>query len=332
MTRSTRAFAATLLAGSLALTGCSAESFVGLRDAPAERTDAAPVNEDGALAIAQRTLARGAEAQRKTGKEALPALRESMTGSALSIGAARSAVGTPAATRANPLAVTEPPKVVAVSQGKQWPRAILVGVLDKPAQTQYLHVLTQTGPSQPYLIAATVPMLPGAALPSLGEFAQGAPLVDPGEKDVLDASVNHIFTSYTGAIRRPKPANTSYVVTDDAFAQDLAKNFAAQQKAIGSLGTVTQEHALVPGQTIAFRLADGGVVAFGRFDRTDTITAGKNLKDFTVPEQYRKVTGKTKATKKVTLTSIEAVAMVVPTTGRARVIGAAEQLAKGSAT
>lgn len=330
--RTTRALAATVLAGSVALTGCSVDSLVGLRPPPAERTDAAPVNEDGALAIAQRTLGRASEAQQKTGKEAVPALKEAMTGSALSIAAAKATVSSTTAAPTNPLALSEPPTVVAVSQGKQWPRAILAGVLDKQSQTQYLHVLTQADPSEPYLVEVTVPMLPGAALPSLGEFASGAPLVDANDKGELKAAPNRILTAYAACLRQPKPAKSAYVETDDAFAQALTKNFAAQQKAIGTLGTVSQQHDLVPGQTFVFQLANGGVVAFGRLDRTDTITAGKNLKEFTVPEAYQKVTGKKKASKKITLTSIEAVAIVIPTGEKARVIGAVEQLAKGSAT
>ena len=80
---------------------------------------------------------------------------------------------------------------------------------------------------------------------------------------------------------------------------------------------------------MTFRLADGGAVTFGLMRRTDTIAVKPTAKELVLPAEYAKVTGKKKVTKSLTLQSLEPVVIVVPTTGKAEVIGARELLVSG---
>ena len=82
----------------------------------------------------------------------------------------------------------------------------------------------------------------------------------------------------------------------------------------------------------AFRLADGGVVAFGLMRRTDTFTKASKAKELVLPREYARLAGTKKVTDSLTLTSLEPVVLVVPTEGQVRAIGAGELLvsAEGS--
>ncbi len=80
---------------------------------------------------------------------------------------------------------------------------------------------------------------------------------------------------------------------------------------------------------VAFRLADGGVVAFGTMRRADTVAVRSGAKELVLPKRYATLVGKTKVKKSVTLTSLEPVVLVVPAEGDVTAIGATELLVAG---
>ena len=324
-----RLVAATTLLGALVLTGCGAQDdLVGLHPAPAEQTAAAPLDAEGATAVAARLLAaKGATA---TGNDtaARKARAEVLTGDALRMADAEAALSP--ATAAQPELAPEPePTVVAQSQGRQWPRAILASTLDEASNTQWLHVMVSEKPDQPFRIAASAPMLGGAELPALGEQLAGAPLLDTGQKNGLPASPADAVAAYAAAIAQPKGRATDVVATDDQFAAGLRTAAAAQTKALGKLGTLTQSHEPRLDDAVTFELADGGAVTFALMKRTDTIAVKPTAKELVLPAEYAKLLGKKKVTTSLTLNNLEPIVLVQPSAGEGRVIGASDLLVSG---
>jgi hypothetical protein len=332
-TRATRALprlvASTALLGALVLTGCGVQdNLVGLHPAPAEQTAAAPLDAEGATAVAARLLAAKRATATGTDAKAKKARAEVLTGDALRMADAEAARVTP--TAAEPELGPEPePTVVAQSQGRQWPRAILASTLEEDTNTQWLHAMVSEKPDQPFRIAASVPMLGGAELPALGEQLAGAPLLDTAQKNGLAVSPADAVKAYAAAIAQPKGKATDVVATDDQFATGLRTAAAAQTKALGKLGSLAQAHAPALDDAITFKLADGGAVTFGLMTRTDTIAVKPTAKELVLPAEYAKLVGKKKVTKSLTLNNLEPVVLVLPRTGEGRIIGASDLLVSG---
>src|SRR6478736_2278185 len=225
-----RLVASTALLGALVLTGCGTQdALVGLHPAPAEQTAAAPLDAEGATAVAARLLAAKDAPVEGDAKAAKAARAEVLTGDALRVAEAQAArAGTQPAT--TELAPAAKPTIVAQSQGRQWPRAILASTLDEATNTQWLHVMVSDKPDQPFRIASSVPMFGGAELPALGEQLAGAPLLDTAEKNGLPVSPAGAVAAYAAAIAQPKGKATDVVATDDQFATGLKTAAATQAK------------------------------------------------------------------------------------------------------
>ena len=324
-----RLVASATLLGALALTGCgTSDALVGLHPAPAEQTAAAPLDTEGATAVAARLLAAKDATVGGDAKAAAAARAEVLTGDALSVANAEVARG---ATRpeGTDLAAPPEPTIVAQSQGRQWPRAILASTLDDVTNTQWLHVMVSDKPDQPFRIASSIPMFGGAELPALGAQLAGAPLLDTKAKNGLAASPADAVGAYAAAIAQPKGRATDLVAADDPFATGLKTAAAAQAKALGKLAGLTQAHEPRLEDAITFRLADGGSVTFALMARTDTIAVRPKAKELVLPAEYAKLIGKKKVKKSLTLSNLEPIALVLPKTGKAEVIGASDLLVAG---
>ncbi len=311
------------------LTGCGlADRVVGLHPAPTEQVGGAPLNEETAGAIVSRVVAQAEAARAATGSSGERARKAVLTGSALDLAEAavssRTKVVAP-----DPLATPDVPKVLAIVKGRTWPRTILATTLDAASTTQYLHVLTSASPTSPFVLSASVPMLAGASVPAIGPVPEGVDTVRDGTG--LVAAPAEILTEYAGALAYPKPAAADHIDLTDVLSTSLRGSAVSQAKTFGKLATLAQRQK-VDGTPTSFRLAGGGALVFGELTRTDTITATSGAKAVTVPAEVAALLRKSRITKTVTVTSVESVVFVVPATGNATVIGAAEQLAsaKGS--
>ena len=324
-----RLVASTTLLGALVLAGCGTQdALVGLHPAPAEQTAAAPLDAEGATAVAARLLAAKDAPVGGDAKAAKAARAEVLTGDALRVADAQATrAGTPAGT--TELAAEPQPTIVAQSQGRQWPRAILASTLDEATNTQWLHVMVSDKPDQPFRIASSVPMFGGAELPALGEQLAGAPLLDTAQKNGLAVSPAAAVKAYAAALAQPKGKATDVVAADDQFATSLKTAAAAQAKALGKLGTLAQTHDPQLDDAITFKLADGGAVTFGLMKRTDTISVKPTAKELVLPAEYAKLLGKKKVTKSLVLNNLEPIVIVQPKTGQGRVIGASDLLVSG---
>lgn len=330
MNRRTLTTTLVALTAAASLTGCGVgDSIVGLRDAPAERTDTAPLNVDGAEGVAARVLDAATAARAAAGAEATTAQSAVLAGAALAQAQAATKLGT--VSDSDPLQRASDPQVVAISRGSAWPRAILVGTLDEASSTQTLHVLMSKAAADPFKVYASVPMLPGTSVPAMGDLAAGAPLVQPADKAGGALSPTQALAAYAAGLNYPKPVASKDVTTTDAYATALRTSTTAQVKALGPLATFAQVHTPVPQHTISMRLTDGGTVTFGQLSRRDTITATTAAQSLTIPSTYSKLVGRTSATKNVVINSLENVVMVVPATGAATTVGADEQTVSGTA-
>lgn len=327
-----RTFTTSVVGLSLAasLTGCGlGSSIVGLHDAPIERTDAAPLSVDGAERVAARVLDAAAAARAAKGAEAAKVQPTVLADAALAQAQAATKIGSVTAT--DPLQKVSDPTVVAISRGKAWPRAMLVGTLDEASKTQTLHVLMSTSAIDPFKVYASVPMLPGTSVPALGDLAVGSPLITSTDKAGAPLGSAEALTAYSAALNYPKPVASKAVGTGDAYATALRTSAAVQVKALGALASFNQTHAPVAKNSIAFGLADGGTVTFGQLTRRDVITASAGAKELVIPAGYSKLVGKGKASKNIVINSLEQLVVVIPAKGLATTVGADEQLVSATA-
>jgi hypothetical protein len=226
----------------------------------------------------------------------------------------------------DPVLVPEEPEVLAISSGRAWPRSILATTLDRTSSTRHLHLLVSSAASRPFVLAASVPMAAGTAVPALGRLAEGAAPV--GSLTRGDPAATTVLTAYTKALAYPRPTRTALVTTKDPLALDLTANAAAQTKALGALAALTQSHALAAGpagRPIGFALAGGGAVVFGQLLRTDTVTLKPTAKEVVLPADIARLAQRTKVTRRVTVRTLEDLVIVIPEAGPATVIGAEEQ-------
>lgn len=312
----------------LGLGACGLGSdLAGVHDAPAEVTDGAAMTPSAAQKVTSRVLESAQAALGETGSGAAKARAEVLTGPAKTQAAA--AVKTNSTPAAAP-DVTRPaePEVLAVSEGAQWPRAILATTRD--GDVQRLHLLVAEDSKSAFTLFATVDMASGASVPSLGapEDGAGAHLGEKANKDALAAA-----NTWAKAVAYPKPKKTpDSVSVNDGFSRALRANADEAAKEVGKLGKLTRSTTIDGKQSASFDLADGGRILFVSATRTDTVTATKDTKKLSLSGDAAKIANKKSASKKIVWTYVETVAMVVPETGKARIVGAAENLQKVVAT
>ena len=308
----------------LGLAGCGVgDAVIGVHDAPVESPTGAPISGNSAETITARVLTLAADARVADGKKADRQRKAALTGPALEEARVKAAYRQ--VTNEAPGAVARPtePTVLAISRTRAWPRAILATTLDDNG-VQRLHVLTSSSASEPFKLYASVGMEPGATVPAVGPLADGAALVEGG--DGLVAPPVRALRDYAQAIAFPTPKKTpDDVSTDDAFASTLMANAKAQSRQLDDLAKLHCTHKVDADSVIAFRLHDGSALVFGQMTRTDTIRTTSQAKELVLPSDLADLVGKKKVRKKLTLTTLETVAMHVPSDGPAKVVGAEEQ-------
>ena len=326
MTRTRRSLAALAAAGALALSGCGIEeSIVHLQPAPTENAEAgAPLRVEAAELIASRVLAQAAAADAEEERAAI------YVGPALRVASARAARGV---SSAGPADVVTPatPAILAMSRGQQWPRAILAATLDPATDTQLLHVLVSTGPTDQFKLYATAAMLPGASVPALPDLTEGTTFAAATAEVPIEGSA--VVAEYAQGLAFPTPGQTSTVGVDDPYAESLQRNSAAQEAAFNGLATLTRAHAAVPDSVVSFDTADGGRIIFAQMTRQATITLAEEAKEVKIEDQtLRDLSGKEVFTQSFLTEHLENVLFVAPPEGLGELIGAEEILlrAEGS--
>src|SRR5690606_15084327 len=152
---------ATALAAAVTLSGCGVQnSIVHLQPAPTENVETgAPLRLDAAERIATRVLGNVAAAATTEERS------QYLVGPALRVEGMRAERGLGSEESAPELVVPSAPTILAMSQGQDWPRAILAATLDEGTSVQHVHVLVSSGPTDQFKLYATATMLPGTSIP-----------------------------------------------------------------------------------------------------------------------------------------------------------------------
>lgn len=322
-TRRTR-LAALAVTLPLALGGCA--SALGVHDAPAEITDGPSITQSAGAEVTQRVLGEAAVALDSQGKGSSTDRKQALTGPALEAADARHQVGQ-VEDQHGSLTPPSEAKVIAVSRGTDWPRSILA--TSQQGSEQQLHVLVADGPRSPYRLFASLPMAAGASIPALQTPEQGVDVRSPKAVTGKDLGV---ASTWAQAVAFPAPKKTPEKVSvDDPFSTALRDNASAQQRKLGKLATYTVSHK-PGGDGIVFPLADGGKLTVTSLTRTDTITAGEETKELTLPDDLAELVGEDTVSSTLRVTHLETMAFVEPKGGDVTVVAASEQItgAKGS--
>jgi hypothetical protein len=217
-------------------------------------------------------------------------------------------------------------KVLGISRSSDLPQQILVQTTLKKSGAPVLALLTSEKAGGPFTVAALTAVLPGARVDALDPLTEGSAAVDDG--DALVATPDAVAKAYADSLKYPEPV-PSTVLETDALSKQLAASARAQAAAIKSQGTFTQSHE--PKSIIGgMRLKDGnGAIVFAHLVRSDAIALRSPVK-LTPSKDLTLLTGIKQITTEANLTSNEIVAFVIPTTGKARVVAASDQLVDGT--
>ena len=320
-------FVATLVALPVLLGGCGlGESLVGIHDAPAESSDGASVTEGTARDVAERVLGRAAEHRAEEGKATGKDRAEIFSGPALREASAAATSGDEprrSSARGKDL------EVLAISRGRDWPRAVLA--TSRVKDTQYLHVLVAGRADQPYTLFADVPMAAGSSVPALAPIAEGSGVRVSGRPDKEVATA---VEAWTKGVAYPAPKKApAQVSLEDAFSSALRKNAKAKDADLEDLATYRQRQSTVDAASVSFDLADGGQLSFVPLTRTDTITAKDKLKELKIEDETLEgVLDSATVERGLSIKHAETLALVTPEAGKAKAVGVSDVLhsAKGS--
>lgn len=305
------------------LGGCGAGSVLGIHDAPPERPDEAAVTADAAKGVADRVLHRAADHRAAASRSSAHDRREIFSGPALrEVGAAaRSADSIDYSESVSDL------KVLGISHGRDWPRAILATSQD--AGTQYLHVLVSRRVDEPYTLFADVRMSPGARVPALAPVDEGSPVSVAEEPDELAAAA----TAWGEGMAYPAPEEApSGVSFEDSFSKALQKNAKAQAEDVEGQARYRQRQATGDAPAIIFDLAAGGELSFVPMSRTDIFTVEDTATQLSVGDRdVRRLLDSSTVGRSLSVKHAETVAIVAPESGEVMPVGASSVLhrAKG---
>lgn len=324
MTRRTP-FVITLVTLPVALGGCGlGTSIAGVHDAPAEDTGGASISSQAADQVADRVITGAVDVSRAPDKKGEAARADVLSGPALR--EVEAAVETKDRTSRSDDTI-DGLKVLAVSRGTDWPRAVLA--TSQTDDVQYLHVLVAPAVDKPYTLFADVPMASGASVPALAPIEEGSPVkVSKAPSQDVTAAAD----AWAKGVAYPASKAPADVSVSDGFSAALKKNAKATSKDLGKLATYRQSQAIADGQSVEFELADGGSLTFLPMTRTDTITATSKLKELKIEQPaLKREIDRSSVKKSLTVKHAETVAFVTPPEGKARVVGASDVLesAKG---
>jgi hypothetical protein len=314
----------------LLLAGCGAGSaVVGIHEPPAQVTTTAPISPESAQRIALRVISDADRADVAPPHEAAALRDKALTGTALSVANAASELGGASKAASQPLTRTEPPKVLAISRGTEWPRVMLVQTSNADGAA-VLNLLSSPDARTPFRLAARATMHPGATIAALDSLVKGSPVVT--DDSTLSTPPKALLTGYAASLAYPKPAAAKGVDGSDPFSMSVRANAAAQAKAFGALATLTQQHVVQPADTVAIGLRGGGAVVFALLERTDTVSLRPGGKSLTPSVEFQRLVRKKALSKSAQLKTYETVVLTVPDSGAATVVAADEVLvsAKGA--
>ncbi len=288
---------------------------------PAVSVDAAGTATNGAVSAVATSLLDGSAG-------GAAARAKAFTGAALESANAfgKTLGGRTAAEKSEAELSTTGVKVLAISREGDKPVQILAQTTLKKTGAAVLVLLVADSPGGPFKAAAVTPMLPDAKLDALDATGDGSAAI--ADAKGLAAKPEDVVSAFAGSVQFPSPVTTK-VLADDPLTQQLRQSATAQSQALNNQGSFTQKHE-PKGILGGLRLKDGqGAIVFAQLVRHDAIAMRtpmklKPAKDLTL------LTGIKQITTEADLTSNEIIAVVIPASGQARVVAAADQLVNGT--
>ncbi|MEO7132015.1 MAG: hypothetical protein ABIZ07_11625 [Dermatophilaceae bacterium] len=220
----------------------------------------------------------------------------------------------------------EDAKVLAVSRGPQYPHLILVQTTLKQTSDAVLVLIASEQAGDDFKVAAVTPLLPGATVDALDPVELGSARL--GDGSGLAATPDQVVTAFAQSVKYPDPVATQ-LLDADSLSEQLRKSATDQAAALGSAAVYTQTHT--PGGVLGgFRLKGGnGALVFANLVRDEAI-AWQSPTKLTPGKDFTALTGIKAITSEAKLTSNEILAIVIPASGKARVVAASDQLVAGS--
>ncbi len=278
-----------------------------------------------ASAIAAKVIADSTAAIQTGGAEGQAARDALFTGHTLTAANAESlllGVQTPEQKEANAVTGTAP-VVLAVSQGADYPRAMLVQTTRRQSGFPVLTLLVAPDAQRGYQVAASVNLLPSTYLAGFNPVRYGSPWL-PDASRGLGSGGEAVFAEYARVLAYPAPQTGELPFSADSFAASVRDAAAAQASGLGSAVTYAQSHTY-QGIAGGFGLAEnGGSLVFVVLDRADTFTE-KSANAVNASPVFSALSGKTSIDTQGEQKSLEFLLFSVPSTGKATLVGARVQ-------
>jgi len=314
-------------------------ALLGIHQAPAAKTNSAPMTVDQARKILTRTFTAAYLGETNSGAAARADLRTAYTRDGLRAvsGRVRLASVQPAAA-ASPLLAPHP-TLLAVSRGFGFPRFIVAQTLASEGGLPILHLLVSADAATPYRIYMSVEMVPPATVSPFDQLTSGSPLVsnDTGPLvangtglAVAPAALMKLYAAQMAFPAKPSLQRSPFAA--DPFASQVRAGAAGVAGAVASQATFRQAHKVLPNSVYAVRQASGDALVFGVIERKDyfTVKTGQNVST-AANKAFVLLTGTKMITKSASITTLEFVVFDVPrSTGKASLVAAREQIVAGS--
>jgi len=317
---------------SLSVSGCGAgRAALGIREPPKANPALAPITIAQAKSILTRDFTAVQQGGATTGAAAQAAHSTAYMGEAL-----RAANAQVRLASVQPLSVESPvltplqPRLLAVSRGFGFPRAMVAQTVAAEGSLPVLHLLMSPDASTPYRISMSATMLPSSTVEPFGPLAQGSPLLTNGAGLVVSGT--ELLGAYAAGMAFPAKAVTNPPFVADDFATQVRAKAAAVGNAVASQASFSQVHKVIPGSIYAVRQANGDALVFGVIERTDSFEVKQGQAVNTAGNrEFVVLTGKNQITRSATITRLEFVVFEVPQSeGRAILVAASEQVVAGS--
>jgi len=302
-------------------------ALVGVGAAPTATVGAA-LETDKAQVIATRLVDQARRAAATPGADG-DALRDTAyTGDALVAARAdaRLAKVTPGVTTAQRVLVDTPPVVLAVARALTYPRTMIAQSSLKASGLPVLMLLTTPDVATPYRIAAQVSMLAGAQRPAFDPLAAGSPALASTDTASPAGRYAALVDGYAASLAYPSSPKTvaAGIIASDAFSTAVRANAAKQAAALTSVGSFRQQH---DARTVTGGLGTAGgqaALVFAVIDRNDTVLVQNGT--LTLTKAFTTLSGLSSVTSEADLSTLEVVALVVPASGAATVVGGQDHL------
>ncbi len=303
----------------------SASVAITTQAAPSTPTPAGAETPQQATDLAAKAMTAAVAAVAAPGADGKAAREAAFTGSALEAANAQNALlgALTAAEKDNPVLSDVDPAVLTVSQGTAYPRAILVKTTRRTSGFPLVTLLVAADAQQGYRVAGWATLLPGATLTGFADLESGSAFVTSAAE--VGPSIQGTLTDYAASLAYPPPPALEHAFVEDSYAATVRQAAKAQADALGSAGSVSQQHDF-QGVLGAFRLpGEQGSIVVTRMDRKDVLQE-KTANAFTPTKKFTALSGKTVIDTQATQQTVEYLLVRFPVTGKAVVLGAAEQL------